>query len=86
MLFTYNTNKIRLVHLLISFFLKFSMKPIKWPPELDAVKMERESILGRIKNTDIWIDLSMIESEVLNFSLSPNLQAVYDAWAGKPKN
>lgn len=56
------------------------MKPIKWPPEIDAIKFERESILARVKNTDIWIDLSTIDMESLERFLPQELEAIYNAW------
>ncbi len=58
------------------------MKLIKWPPEIDAIKMIRETIFGRIKNTDIWIDLDAIQiNEFPN--LPENLAEVFHAWASR---
>ncbi len=30
---------------------------LHWPPEFDAVKFEKEMLLARVKNTDIWLEL-----------------------------
>jgi hypothetical protein len=56
------------------------MTPIRWPPEIDAIKVDRESILGRVKNTDIWIDLNTMDSETLTTLLSTDMKNVYVAW------
>lgn len=32
-----------------------------WPPEIDAIKINQTCLLGRVKNTDIWIEIDLAD-------------------------
>ena len=35
------------------------MHSLPWPPELDAIKVEPARVQGRIKGTEIWLELNL---------------------------
>ncbi len=39
---------------------------IKWPPEFDGIKIEKQSILGRVKDTDIWVEFDLCVTDWLD--------------------
>lgn len=57
------------------------MTNIKWPPQFDGIKIERQSIFGRVKDTDIWIELDLSHLEWLSDLLSPEMCETISAWA-----
>jgi hypothetical protein len=55
------------------------MIPIQWPPEIDGIKLDKQVILGRVKNTDIWIELNA-HLEWLKKTVSKEMQEAIQAW------
>jgi hypothetical protein len=35
------------------------MHNLAWPPELDAIKIEQACVQGRIRGTEIWMELDL---------------------------
>ncbi len=56
------------------------MLPLDWPPEFDGVKINRNSILVRVKDTDIWIELDINNLDSVSTGLPSNIQELIQAW------
>lgn len=56
------------------------MIPIKWPPELDGIKIAQDGIIARVKNTDIWIELDLKQPGCLAYLLSQKPNETILAW------
>jgi hypothetical protein len=56
------------------------MLPIKWPPEFDGIKIDGCSILGRVENTEIWIEFDLTDTAWLSYLLSPQMYGIIAAW------
>lgn len=57
------------------------MRLIKWPPEFDGIKINRTAIFGRVKDTDIWIELDVNQLEWLEDFLTKEMYEMILAWA-----
>jgi hypothetical protein len=55
------------------------MALIDWPPEFDGIKLTGHTIFGRVKNTDIWIELNS-HIEWLQTISSKEMRATIQAW------
>lgn len=37
------------------------MKDNNWPPQFDGIKIDNQMVLGRVKDTQIWIELDLAD-------------------------
>lgn len=49
-------------------------------PELDAIKMDGAFLLGRIKNTEVWIEIDVFCECLLDNAQSQHLLSIILAW------
>lgn len=51
-----------------------------WPPKFDGIKIENQRVLGRVKNTDIWLELDLGDPFWIQYFQSDQELAPLLAW------
>lgn len=57
------------------------MTNLNWPPDLDGIKIDKQSIFGRVRGTDIWVELDRLKKNGEGANFSQEINALILAWA-----
>lgn len=52
----------------------------EWPPKFDGIKIENQKVLGRVKNTAIWLELDLDDPFWIHYFQSNQELAPLLAW------
>jgi hypothetical protein len=57
------------------------MPNLPWPPEIDAIKIEQDCLYGRIKDTQIWLEIDQQSNDWLILPSSTSVHQAVLAWS-----